>query len=84
MPLYKLYSLGADDHINAATATDAASDKDAHLQAVAMLGNYTTIEIWEGKRHVGRIERRAINSGGLDIEERGPSGRWGKLLRFFF
>ena len=84
MALYKLYSLAADDHIDAATEIDAATDEDAHLQAVARLCRYTAVEIWEGTRNVGRIERSVADTEEGDRKGLGPSGRWAKSLKFFF
>jgi hypothetical protein len=72
---YKLYSLSAEDHIEASAEISSATDEDARAHAAARLGNYAAVEIWQGTRIVGRVRRNA---------DEGGSPGWGvRFLRFF-
>jgi hypothetical protein len=57
MPSYRLYSVDADGHILRATYIDCATDADALTAAQAVMGEYAVIEVWQGRRFVGRVGR---------------------------
>jgi hypothetical protein len=55
MPLYRFYSIGADDQITGPPAiADLADDRSAIVAAEALL-NGKAIEIWDGSRVVIRL-----------------------------
>lgn len=58
MPDYRLYFMSADDHVVRAQDLDCPNDEAARA-AARRLDHATVIEIWSGKRLVGRVEPEA-------------------------
>ena len=58
---YRFYLLSQQNKIGAAVYQDARDDKDALIKAPATFAtseDFPTIEVWRGKRMVGRITER--------------------------
>jgi hypothetical protein len=58
MALYRFYWFGIDGHIKAAENRDCASDEEAHSEALEVIGDYATMEVWLGARCVARLMGR--------------------------
>lgn len=56
---YRLYELDEGDHILKAASLEFPSDGEALAAARARAGVHG-LEVWQGSRRVGRIERRAL------------------------
>jgi len=55
---YRFYLLNLQNKIGAAVYMDARSDADALVKApFAVSAEFSAIEIWQGKRIVGRINQ---------------------------
>jgi hypothetical protein len=58
---YRFYLLSQQNKIGAAVYLDARDDKDALVKApstFAVTEDFPAIEIWQGKRRVGRVDQR--------------------------
>lgn len=73
MASYRIYLLGADNHISAPPHdVECASDQEACNVAAEVIGAHPAVEIWSGSRVVGRltaIECRAARCAHNDREE---------------
>ena len=61
MESYRFYLLSQQNKIGAAVYQDARDDKDALIKAPATFAtseHFPAIEVWQGKRMVGRIRER--------------------------
>jgi hypothetical protein len=59
---YRFYLLSLENKIGAAVYLDARDDDDALVKAPATFAvseDFPAIEIWQGKRMVGRVNQRA-------------------------
>jgi hypothetical protein len=63
MALYRFYWFGPDGHIKAAENRDCASDEEAQAEALEMIGDYATMEVWLGARCVARLMGRESGNG---------------------
>ena len=62
MESYRFYLLSLQNKIGAAIYLDARDDRDALIKApstFAVSEDFPAIEVWQGKRMVGRINERA-------------------------
>ena len=58
MTEYRLYGLTDDDHIvNPSELIECESDEEAIVAAHRLLDRHRAAEVWQGARHVCRIER---------------------------
>ena len=56
MPAYRIYLIGKDQHIDgAAKVFECADDEEVVYRAKQILDGHA-LEIWDGARHVGRLE----------------------------
>lgn len=55
MANYRLYFIGADDHIVKAAVIDCPTDDDAIAAARAVCGEHPAVEVWELARRVERV-----------------------------
>jgi len=58
---YRFYLLSQQNKIGAAVYLDARNDKDALIRApstFAVSEDFPAIEVWQGKRMVGRVKQR--------------------------
>jgi hypothetical protein len=58
---YRFYLLSQQNKIGAAVYQDARDDKDALIKAPATFAtseDFPAIEVWQGKRMVGRVSQR--------------------------
>lgn len=56
---YRFYWIGPDEHIQAARNLECASDAEARAKALEIIGDFPTMEVWEGTRRVERLTGRA-------------------------
>jgi hypothetical protein len=56
---YRFYWIGPDGHIKEAEYFDCASDVAAKERALELVGEFPTIEVWEGTRRVERLTGRS-------------------------
>ena len=52
MPLYRIYWLGQDDHIDAADYIECESDSEAAAKGHELIGAHAAVELWLEKRYV--------------------------------
>jgi hypothetical protein len=52
MPLYRIYWLGQDGHIDAADYIDCESDSEATAKGEELIGLHSAVELWLEKRYV--------------------------------
>ncbi len=52
---YRIYLLGADDHIKIAHVLDCATDEEALVLAARELADEHALEIWDRNRFIGRL-----------------------------
>ena len=78
MASYRIYPLGADDHISAPPHdVECASDDEACAMAAELIGPHPAVEIWVGSRVVGRLTAegcRAARFGYNDRKEAADQG----------
>ena len=61
MESYRVYLLSVQNTIGAAVYLDARDDDDALVKApstFAVSDDFPAIEVWQGKRMVGRVKQR--------------------------
>jgi hypothetical protein len=63
MALYRFYWFGSDGHIKAAENRDCTSDEEAQAEALEMIGDYATLEVWLAARCVARLTARETGNG---------------------
>jgi hypothetical protein len=63
MALYRFYWFGSDGHIKAAENRDCASDEQAQAEALQMIGECATLEVWLGAHCVARLTGRDSGKG---------------------
>ena len=59
MPLYRIYWLGQDDHIDAADYIECASDAEAATKGRELIGPHAAVELWLEKRYVAKLPAEA-------------------------
>ena len=64
MANYRLFFIGADDHISKATVKDCPTDDAAVAAASLECGEYSAVEIWQSARRVKRIDAALTSSDG--------------------
>ena len=52
MPLYRIYWLGQDDHIDAADYIECETDSEAAAKGQELIGPHAAVELWLEKRYV--------------------------------
>ena len=63
MTLYRLYFVDSDGHIHSAEDVECPSDRTALTVAATLLSAQPVVEVWEGARVVGRIDRTTLAPG---------------------
>jgi hypothetical protein len=56
MANYRLYFIGADDHIVKAEVIDCPTDDDAIAAARVVCAEHPAVEVWERARRVQRVD----------------------------
>ena len=59
MPLYRIYWLGQDGHIDAADYIECASDSEAKSKGQELIGAHAAVELWLEKRYVVTLSAQA-------------------------
>jgi len=55
MPLYRIYWLGQDGHIDAADYIECESDSTATAKGQELIGPHAAVELWLEKRYVATL-----------------------------
>jgi len=61
LTLYRVYFVDCDGHIQSAENVECASDAAALMAAVNLDTTQPVVEVWEGARVVGRMDRVPAN-----------------------
>jgi hypothetical protein len=61
MPLYRIYWLGKDDHIDAADYIECESDTEAAVRGQELIGPHAAVELWLEKRYVATLPAKAAD-----------------------
>jgi hypothetical protein len=56
---YRIYQIGADDHIKGAIDFECATDQEALARARELLKVFPSIEVWTGMRRIARMDGTA-------------------------
>ena len=59
MSLYRVYFVGCDGHFYSSENVECASDAAALTVAVKLESAHPVVEVWEGARVIGRMDRIA-------------------------
>jgi hypothetical protein len=64
MANYRLFFIGADNHISKADVLDCPTDDDAVAIARLVFGEYQAVEVWQLDRLVTRVDADLVSSDG--------------------
>jgi hypothetical protein len=65
MANYRLFFIGADNHISKADVKDCLTDDDAVATARLVCGEYQAVEVWQLDRRVMRVDADLTSSDGI-------------------
>jgi hypothetical protein len=55
MAFYRIYQIGADDHIRVAQSFDCASGEDALAKSREQMEGFPRVEVWIGTQCIARL-----------------------------
>jgi hypothetical protein len=62
---YRIYQIGADDHIKGATNLECTTDQEALVRAGELMDVFPSIEVWTGTHCIARMDGTATRRSAL-------------------